>query len=448
MKKIFISYKRADKDIVMPIVDRINSELGEICWIDLDGIETNSIFETKIVKAIEDSKIFLFMFSQRHKGIAIEDEFDDDLNLVRHQDWTIRELNLADNKYKTLVNLDNSSLDICPLIRGRFQSANYTNATDPRQMDNLIDKIGKLLKIGRNTQHQDKSSKHVLTPSNDEQSGSPRDAKESDENNMEAFETGKNTDKQDVVEKDDASYNTVHEYTKLLRDLRKWVEKNNPSESSHADNGNNGNRPETTETEKAIEENDEKIKEYAPYISVKGKCGVKDLPDCSQLNCRLHNLELHVGDKLYVQDEGTSTTASIVGFNMRDKITRSYRPDRNGKVYVIIDVPIKQLTGKVKVTLQDTTPKNQVKTSTQGEPTVDESPLTREVVCSVCGKKEEITDFNMVEGVLFALHPIMGTLAYAGKKGYEKLKGGYICPECEAKKKKESMLDFKKFFNK
>lgn len=60
MKKIFISYKRADKDIVMPIVDRINSELGEICWIDLDGIETNSIFETKIVKAIEDSKIFLW----------------------------------------------------------------------------------------------------------------------------------------------------------------------------------------------------------------------------------------------------------------------------------------------------------------------------------------------------------------------------------------------------
>lgn len=220
MKKIFISYKRADKDIVMPIVDRINSELGEICWIDLDGIETNSIFETKIVKAIEDSKIFLFMFSQRHKGIAIEDEFDDDLNLVRHQDWTIRELNLADNKYKTLVNLDNSSLDICPLIRGRFQSANYTNATDPRQMDNLIDKIGKLLKIGRNTQHQDKSSKHVLTPSNDEQSGSPRDAKESDENNMEAFETGKNTDKQDVVEKDDASYSTVHEYTKEAKAAR------------------------------------------------------------------------------------------------------------------------------------------------------------------------------------------------------------------------------------
>lgn len=389
MKKIFISYKRADKDIVMPIVDRINSELGEICWIDLDGIETNSIFETKIVKAIEDSKIFLFMFSQRHKGIAIEDEFDDDLNLVRHQDWTIRELNLADNKYKTLVNLDDSSLDICPLIRGRFQSANYTNATDPRQMDNLIDKIGKLLKIDRNAQSQSSSSKQGPKPST-----------------------------------------------------------SNPSESSHADNGNIGNRPETTETEKAIEENDEMIKEDAPYISVKGKCGVKDLPDCSQLNCRLHNLELHVGDKLYVQDEGTSTTASIVGFNMRDKITRSYRPDRNGKVYVIIDVPIKQLTGKVKVTLQDTTPKNQVKTSTQGEPTVDESLLTREVVCSVCGKKEEITDFNMVEGMLFALHPIMGTLAYAGKKGYEKLKGGYICPECEAKQKKGSKLDFKKFFNK
>lgn len=149
MAKIFISYKRNDKTLVMPIVNRITSELGDICWIDLNGIESNAVFETKIVKAIEESKIFLFMFSQSHNGIAIEDEFDDNLNLVRHQDWTIRELNLADNKYKMLVNLDGSSLDICPLVRGRFHSANYTNAQDSTQVDKLIDTLGKLLKINR-----------------------------------------------------------------------------------------------------------------------------------------------------------------------------------------------------------------------------------------------------------------------------------------------------------
>ena len=42
MHRIFISYKRADKDKVLMIKDQIESALGEKCWIDLDGIESDA----------------------------------------------------------------------------------------------------------------------------------------------------------------------------------------------------------------------------------------------------------------------------------------------------------------------------------------------------------------------------------------------------------------------
>ena len=44
MSRIFISYKRADKDLVFPIKDKIEAATGEKCWIDLDGIESDAQF--------------------------------------------------------------------------------------------------------------------------------------------------------------------------------------------------------------------------------------------------------------------------------------------------------------------------------------------------------------------------------------------------------------------
>lgn len=38
MAKIFISYKRQDKDVVSSIVEEIRQKTGVDCWIDLEGI--------------------------------------------------------------------------------------------------------------------------------------------------------------------------------------------------------------------------------------------------------------------------------------------------------------------------------------------------------------------------------------------------------------------------
>lgn len=38
MSRIFISYKRVDKEKVFKIKDQIESALGEKCWIDFKGL--------------------------------------------------------------------------------------------------------------------------------------------------------------------------------------------------------------------------------------------------------------------------------------------------------------------------------------------------------------------------------------------------------------------------
>lgn len=101
MSRIFISYKRVDKEKVFNIKDHIESALGEKCWIDIDGIESDAQFKNVIIKAINDCEIVLFMYSKAHSKI---EDFE--------KDWTIRELNFASSKSKRIVfvNLDGSPL--------------------------------------------------------------------------------------------------------------------------------------------------------------------------------------------------------------------------------------------------------------------------------------------------------------------------------------------------
>ena len=98
---IFISYKRVDKDKVFPIKDFIERNTGYNCWIDLDGIESDAQFADIIIKAINNAKVFLFMYSKTHSKIENFEE-----------DWTVKEISFAQMKKKRIVfvNLDNTPL--------------------------------------------------------------------------------------------------------------------------------------------------------------------------------------------------------------------------------------------------------------------------------------------------------------------------------------------------
>ena len=144
--RIFISYKRTDYDKVVSIKDRIESELLESCWCDLDGIESRQQFRTKICNAIDNAKIVLFMYSKAHLNI----DFDND--------WTIKELDYAQAKKKivVLINIDNTPLDNLFLLD--FGSKNNINISDELQFQKLLSDIRSWLRIpNQNNLSQNKS---------------------------------------------------------------------------------------------------------------------------------------------------------------------------------------------------------------------------------------------------------------------------------------------------
>lgn len=63
MKTIFISYSRKDSYTVLPFVDRLEAETSVKCWIDRIGIESGDQFVDKIVNAIDQADVVLFMLS-------------------------------------------------------------------------------------------------------------------------------------------------------------------------------------------------------------------------------------------------------------------------------------------------------------------------------------------------------------------------------------------------
>lgn len=84
---IFISYSKADKEIVLPLVDKINEEVGTKCWIDDSSIINEEDYEEKIKQAIDYAKIVLFILSD---------------NSVKSE-WNKRELEYADFKGKQII---------------------------------------------------------------------------------------------------------------------------------------------------------------------------------------------------------------------------------------------------------------------------------------------------------------------------------------------------------
>ena len=136
LSQIFISYKRDDLDMVWSIKDIIEKHTGENCWIDLDGIESDAQFANVIIKAINQAKVFLFMYSSKHT--EIEDY---------ENDWTIREINFAQKKKKRIVfvNLDGSKLtDWFELVFGTKQQI---DAKSSKAMKKLCSDIQKWLSV-------------------------------------------------------------------------------------------------------------------------------------------------------------------------------------------------------------------------------------------------------------------------------------------------------------
>lgn len=125
-ERIFISYKRADKERVFALKDSIEQATGEKCWIDLDGIESDAQFVDVIMNSIDNCEVFLFMRSKEHNKIA-----------NHRTDWTIREVNyaLGEKKRIVFVALDNSPLP--RWFKFMFPNQQEIDATDGAKLKGL-----------------------------------------------------------------------------------------------------------------------------------------------------------------------------------------------------------------------------------------------------------------------------------------------------------------------
>ncbi len=93
---VFISYSRKDTAIVDQFVNRL-TEAGYNVWIDRDGIYSGDQFKMKIIQAIKNSSIVIFVSS---------------INSNTSQ-WTIKEISYAIKKGKTIipVKIDDTEYD-------------------------------------------------------------------------------------------------------------------------------------------------------------------------------------------------------------------------------------------------------------------------------------------------------------------------------------------------
>ena len=148
MSRVFVSYKRNDKDRVFPIVQEIEEQIGEKCWIDLDGIEASGHFPHVICKAIDACEVLLFMHSASHVGI----DYDND--------WTVNELNYARAKKKrvVLVKMDDTPLDNVFLLL--YGASNNISINDNSQKAKLIKDLKRWLAVPSSTDNAPAANTH------------------------------------------------------------------------------------------------------------------------------------------------------------------------------------------------------------------------------------------------------------------------------------------------
>lgn len=154
MSRIFVSYKRLDKEKVFDLKAKIESGTGEKCWIDLDGIESDAQFKNVIIHAIKECEIVLFMYSKRHSQIV---DFE--------KDWTIRELNFAASKNKRIVfiNIDNTPLTDEFLFD--YSTKQQVDGCSVDAINRLISDINKWLKIEGGKGKPEELVEHPKEPS-------------------------------------------------------------------------------------------------------------------------------------------------------------------------------------------------------------------------------------------------------------------------------------------
>ena len=121
-KKVFISYSRADSAVVFPLVERLQKAVGDVFWMDLNGIESGDQFVEIIIKAIDNVDVILFM----HSTNSLSSE------------WVKKEILYAQGKKKKIIPIlvDGKPLDGWFLFQ--FGGNDFINPANESHCNKLV----------------------------------------------------------------------------------------------------------------------------------------------------------------------------------------------------------------------------------------------------------------------------------------------------------------------
>ena len=118
-RKIFISYKREELKQVQLIKESIEKVTGYKCWMDLQDIESGSEFTEDIVKAINNTNIFLFMLSAKSQKSKFA---------LKELRYAKRKEDRDKHRFVVLVNIDGCEMnDVFNFIFGELDTISYSD---------------------------------------------------------------------------------------------------------------------------------------------------------------------------------------------------------------------------------------------------------------------------------------------------------------------------------
>ena len=121
-KKVFISYSRDDKEIVFPLVERLKKDVGDVFWIDLDGVECGAQYEKIIINAIDKAEIVLLMYSEN----------------ILDSEWVKNEATYSTSSEKKLIPVIISGDKMEGWPQFRYASIDTINIKDSNQYKKLV----------------------------------------------------------------------------------------------------------------------------------------------------------------------------------------------------------------------------------------------------------------------------------------------------------------------
>lgn len=129
MKKydIFVSYSRADVEIVTKIVNDIHAQTNAKCWIDWKGVESGDEFVDVIINAIDSVDTVLFMLSESAMKSA----------------YVKKEIDYARNTGKKIIPIVLDGGKLRGWFLFQFGNVNYTDINKPLERNQLFDNLKK-----------------------------------------------------------------------------------------------------------------------------------------------------------------------------------------------------------------------------------------------------------------------------------------------------------------